>query len=179
MTQINLLPWREQERQAKKNKFAIVIGIAIGITVFFILLVHLYLNSLIDSQNQRNTYLTTTLNQEQANLGDLNKEQTKQTDISTQLRFLYSLSNSSYQAVRLLDQLARTVPNGVSLSSVARNGNAITLLGKTQSNLQVTLFMKNIANSPIFKQPVLTEISSKQSTTGDEKYFQLSVEQQE
>ena len=133
---------------------------------------------MIHDQEQRNNYLQSELDQANAGL-DVLKRKTKQSIVDTQLRFIFSLRNRSYQAVRMLDELTRIIPDTISLTEISRTGNTITILGRAQSNLQITLFMKNLDRSPVFKQPVLTEINTKENTSGDERSFRLTVEQEE
>ncbi len=175
--QINLLPWREQARQIKRKQFLITLAGFIGLTLLFVAIYHIYLDSIVSNQNLRNSYLQTVLNQEQSVLLALEKQKEKQTQINLQLHFLYSLRETSYNAVQILNELTQVVPEGVSLIKLTREGNTITLLGGAQSSLNVTLFMKNISNSHIFNQPDLTEITTKQVKTGEDKYFQLIVKQ--
>jgi len=177
MLQINLLPWREQARLVKKKQFNLVLAGFIGLTVFFVLMIHFYFDGLINYQQKRNTFLQDQLTQAEAELAALNKKKNEVQVIDAALHFIISLREKSFQAVRLLDGLVRVVPEGVTLNKIARADNTITLLGSAQSDIQITYFMKNMENSPIFYQPTLSEISSKETSMGDETYFQLKVEQ--
>jgi len=179
MTQINLLPWREQLRQTKRMNFTFILTGFIALTLFLLFIVHLYLYRVINDQQQKNNYLQSDFQHEQSELGTLNKKKQEQLNVISQLHFIFSLRDNSYRAVRLLDGLARVVPDAVSLNKIMRQGNTITITGKAQSNLQVTLFMENMAKSKIFKQPALTEINTKENSSGEERFFQLNVEQQE
>lgn len=179
MTKINLLPWREQARRARKLQFVYILAGAIGIAILFIVILHLYYNMLIGHQQSRNIFLQTQIDREQTTLGILAKKKKEQTVVDTELHFIFGLREKSYQAVRLLDELPRIVPEGLSFNNIARTSKGIILIGKAQSNLEITLFMKNIAKSKIFKQPELTNITGKESAVGEERSFELKVEQQE
>lgn len=178
MTQINLLPWREQARQARKMEFVYVLAAFIGLTLIFVFIGHLYYGSLISHQQKNNAFLQEQLDQEQQILNALNKKKKQQTLIYSQLNFLISLQEKSYQVVRMLDELVRVIPDGVALLKVTREKNSVTMYGKANSNLQVTQFMENIEKSSVFKQPILTEIAAKDGVLREEKYFQLQVEQE-
>jgi type IV pilus assembly protein PilN len=178
MTQINLLPWREQVKKTKIQQFVLILSACIIITLAALVFLYFYLEMLVTQQKARNNYLTTTITQAENQLHQLKAKQQAVDLIQAELGFLFALRDSSYQAVRLFDALPRVVPDAVSLSSVKRNGNVTMLEGTAQSALQVTQFMKNINQSPVFKQPELSEISNKKNTTGDERNFQLKVIQQ-
>lgn len=179
MPQINLLPWREQAKKAKKIRVALYLAGFICLTLLFVLILHIYYDILIYNQESRNDFLQSEMTEEGAQLLALKKKKEKQTAIISELRFVISLREKSYSAVNLLDELVRVVPEGVSFNKIIRNGNNIVILGKAQSEVQITLFMKNITKSVVFKQPVLTQISSKENVSGNETYFQLKIEQQE
>ena len=57
MAHINLLPWREEKRQERLKQFAIGTGLSVVLTAVLFYSVVLFVNSLIDEQNDRNNYL--------------------------------------------------------------------------------------------------------------------------
>lgn len=179
MTQVNLLPWREQARQAKKMRFLLVIGLFVGLAVLMEIFLHFFMLSMINNQLRVNSYLQVQLDQEQKIVVQLNNKKKEGGVIYAKLKFIYLLQNESYRAVKLLDALPRVLPDGVSLIKLTREGVNITLAGRAKSNLQVSVLMENIAKNPIFNQPVLTEISGKESATGDEKLFQIKIVQKD
>lgn len=179
MTQINLLPWREQARQKKRWRFLFILIGFVVLTLFMVMLLHIYYSVLISNHNSEIILIQSSLAKEEVTLADLNKENQDKTKIDLHVKFLIGLRKRSFDAVRLLDELPRVIPEAVSLTHLVRENNNITLIGKAGSNLQVTLFMENIGKSKFFKQPVLTEISSKENASGDERFFQLKVEQKE
>lgn len=178
MTQINLLPWREQARHAQKIRFGLMILAAVIMTLFIALLFDLYNRSLISHQAKRNAFLQTMLDQEGANLGKLNKKKQLLAVMDDDIHYILNLREQGYRVIRLLDALARVVPEGVTLNRIVREENKIVIIGRAQSNIQITMFMKNMTNHALFKQPVLTQISTKENTTGTETVFQLEVVQQ-
>jgi type IV pilus assembly protein PilN len=175
MAQINLLPWREQARQDKRTRFMVTLGIFIGITLFFILILHLYVSNEINLQLQRNTYLQLEFDQTKAEVAALKIKQKDQIALMAQLHFIIDLRNKSFIVIRLLAELSQAVPDALLINKIERKENIVTVVGKAESNSQVTTFMKNIALSPIFNQPDLTEISAEKKGNSEEKYFQLTV----
>ena len=61
MPHINLLPWREELRAAKQRQFNTALGGAALVTGLAIAFVHIQMTTMIDSQNNRNKYLETTI----------------------------------------------------------------------------------------------------------------------
>ena len=179
MTDINLLPWREQARQVKKIRFAILSGSTIVAAFLLVIFVHIYLNQLINHQMRRNQFLQSAIDKEQAVVFDLNKKKKELATISTQLNFLFNLRRQSYQAVHLLNELILVMPEPVSFNKLVREKNHVLVFGKAKSNLEITQLMKNIDASHQFKQPELTEINAREGSTGDERFFQLKIIQED
>lgn len=179
MTQINLLPWREQARKEKHIRFGMTVLAAVCFTLFLILLLHIYYSSLIAFQERRNVYLSDELNKEETELKELNKKKDEQAEIIAGLNFIASLRQKSYKVVSMLSELVRVIPSGISLNKVVRTGDKLIIFGKAQSEVEITLLMKNIAKSTVFSKPELTEFTSKENSGGNEIDFQMHVEQQE
>lgn len=177
MTFINLLPWREQARQAKKNRFFLTLAVAMGITLLFSLFYHVYFSSMITHQEYANHLLETKLLEEKAKLQTFMLKQKNQALLLNNLHFIFSLREKSYLAVRLLDELARIVPDSIMLTDIKQEKNLILITGKAESNLQVAIFLEKIAKSPFFQKPVLTEISGNLENGGEERNFKLAFQQ--
>jgi type IV pilus assembly protein PilN len=71
-----------------------------------------------------------------------------------------TLQANRTEAVHLLDQLVRQLPDGVYLRTVRQNGARVTLVGYAQSNARVSTLMRNIESSPWLAAPELIEIRS-------------------
>ncbi len=177
MALINLLPWRERARYESKIRFFITLTIVIGIALFISVLYHFYFTSLISRQINNNNLLRAELDQEKASLTSLMNKKKSQAVITENINYLFSLYESNYNVVRLLNELARIVSESILITEIKREKDTITLLGKTESNLQVSLFMENIAKSAFFQNPILTEISGKDDkTVGDVRNFKLKFQ---
>lgn len=175
MVQINLLPWREQELKEKQKKFLILLGYLLIFTLFILFIIHLYLAALLSSQLDRNDYLSSQLKIEQQALEQLYNNKQKLLTLDAQIHFIFNMQRISYQAVSFLSELTRIVPSGVWLDEINRQGSVLSIEGNAESDSQVTIFMKNIYKSSVFSQPVLTEISAKESNASQRKQFRLNV----
>ena len=179
MDQINLLPWREQARQVKRTEFLITLGFFIGLTLVLVFILHLYLSMLVCHQMDRNQYLQSELDKNQGEVTTLKEKKKEVLALRAQLQFLKELRGKSYRAVRILNMLTTAVPQSLSLEKVIRNGNSVMIEGVAQSDLEVTLFMKNISTTHGFAQPVLTGINTEKTDTQGQRHFQLTVQQQD
>ena len=58
MAQINLLPWREEQRQELKKEFLVTVGLVLALGIGLVLLGDRIVDSQIENQKARNQYLT-------------------------------------------------------------------------------------------------------------------------
>jgi type IV pilus assembly protein PilN len=178
MNQINLLPWREYTKKRKQIQFGIIVAVVAALGLFCTIFFHIHYASTIRHQQDRNALLQTELDQQATQLMTLNKQKKELIKIEDQLHFLFTLRESGYGAVRLLNELAILNPDSVTLYKIIRVGDDITVFGKAKSNLQITMFMESIKKSKFFVQPDLTEINGKEGNAGEERNFQLKIKQQ-
>jgi type IV pilus assembly protein PilN len=179
MTQINLLPWREQARHIKKMRFLITIGGFVILTLVLVLFVHIFFKNAIRHQQKRNTFLQTQISQSQTSYTELEKNKAAQDLTLEKIGFLVGLQNKSYRAVKLFNELPKIVPENVTLIKMKREGNSVYLQGTAPTNLDITALMKNLTRSKVLVQPDLNEISAKDATEENQKMFELKVVQKE
>ena len=73
-----------------------------------------------------------------------------------------SLQSDRAEAVRLLSELVKQMPEGVYIRSLKQEGVKISLGGYAQSNARVSTLMRNIEASPWLEKPRLIEIKAVQ-----------------
>ena len=179
MVQINLLPWKEQERQVELVIFSLKLLVSALAALFCVFLCHVYFDQVIHYRQKRNDFLQAELNQTQVELAALEKQQEQETALLDKMHFIINLRNQNYKIVRLLDALAVLTSPTVSLTKIIRDKDNITLEGVAQSDIEITLFMKNLARSSIFDEPVLTGIGPKKTGEIIQRFFQLKLTQRE
>ena len=157
---INLLPHREQKRAARQRQFiSLAISLAIlGLAV--IGLVHMILASQIDSQNSRNALLKSEIAKLDEQIREIDKLREQTQALLARKQVVETLQTNRTEAVHLLDQLVRQLPDGIYLRSVKQQGTRVTLIGFAQSNARVSTLMRNIESSPWLVSPELVEIKS-------------------
>jgi type IV pilus assembly protein PilN len=182
MTQINLLPWREQGRQIKKVIFGIILAGCVVVSVFLVFFIHFYLHYENSVQIDRNNYLQSMLDQTNSQISALKLKQKVRDKIVDELNLITNLRKQSYAAVSMLNLLIKSVPASVLIEKVSREGAVFSIEGVADSDLATTLFMRNIDSITGFKQPVLNVIKTEKGTAQNastEIHFQLKVEEQE
>ncbi len=160
MVRINLLPHREQKRQARQRQF---ISMAIGLAVLAIAvvgLVHVVIAARIDNQTSRNKLLQDEIAKLDEQIKEIDKLREQTQALLARKQIVETLQANRTEAVHLLDQLVRQLPDGLYLRSVKQAGGKVTLVGYAQSNARVSTLMRNIESSPWLTQPELVEIKS-------------------
>ena len=160
MVRINLLPHREQKRQARQRQF---VSMAIALAVLGVVivgLVHIIIVARIENQNGRNALLKTEIAKLDDQIKEIDKLREQTAALLARKQIVETLQSNRTEAVHLLDQLARDLPDGVYLKSVKQVGAKVTLVGYAQSNARVSTLMRSIESSPWLTAPELIEIKS-------------------
>jgi type IV pilus assembly protein PilN len=160
MVRINLLPHREQKRQARQRQFvSLAIGLAI-LGIGTIGLGHILIAAQIENQNGRNRLLTSEIAKLDEQIKEIDRLRDQTQALLARKQVVETLQANRTEAVHLLDQLVRQLPDGVYLKSVRQNGTRVTLVGYAQSNARVSTLMRNVETSPWLSSPDLVEIRS-------------------
>jgi type IV pilus assembly protein PilN len=177
MPRINLVPWREAERKRKRQEFSVGAVAALMFAAVISFAVNWQMQSAIDEQMERNQYLTgqiAELDKQIAEILDL--EQQKQR-LQARIQVIEQLELSRPEIVHVFDQLVRTTPDGIYLTSVKQNNRKIELRGIAQSSTRVASYMRNIDGSEWLRDPAL-EILETKGATDSGSQFTLNASQE-
>ena len=171
MPRINLLPWREQERKVRRREFMVAAGGAIFAAVIFTLGGKLLYSSWIDSQNEKNNLLKKEIVKVNAQIADIQDLENRKQRLVARMEIIEKLQRKRPEIVHLFDELVKTVPDGIYLTSIKQNGNKLEIHGVAQSSTRVSTFMRNIDSSVWMDNPVLQVVeSSRDSPTGGSNF---------
>jgi type IV pilus assembly protein PilN len=155
---INLLPHREQKRQARQRQFVSLAALLAILGLGVIGLVHFVFASRIENQNNRNALLKTEIVKLDEQIKEIDKLRDQIAQVLSRKQVVETLQANRNEAVHLLDQLVRQLPDGIYLRSIKQVGTKVTLVGYAQSNARVSTLMRNVEASPWLAQPELVEI---------------------
>ena len=176
MVRINLLPHREQKRQARQRQF---VSLAIGLAILAIAVVglgHVVIAARIEDQNSRNKLLQSEIAKLDEQIKEIDRLRDQTQALLARKQVVETLQANRTEAVHLLDQLVRQLPDGVYLKSVKQNGARVTLTGYAQSNARVSTLMRNIESSPWLGAPELIEIRAVALDKQKVNEFSLAVQ---
>jgi type IV pilus assembly protein PilN len=177
MAHINLLPWRDELRKKKQQQFAVVgAGTAI-LGALLVLLAHMQMEGLIETQNQRNQFLDKEIAELDTKIAKIKDMEKTKNALLARMDIIQQLQRSRPQSVHLMDQLVYTLPDGVYLNKIAQQDLALTLSGVAQSNARVSAYMRNIDGSQWMAKPKLDVIETKDSERRRSAEFTLRAVQ--
>ena len=175
MARINLLPWRAELRKQRQKEFNTLLGLAAAAGVLISFLIVMYYNGQIEGQNNRNAYMTDQIAQVDLKLKEIEALAKKKADLLTRKQVIEELQSSRSQMVHLFDELVRTIPDGVKLSSIKQDGVILTLEGQAQSNARVSSYMRSLDASGWMTGSDLSIIEAKGGDKGLPFSFALRV----
>lgn len=167
MPRINLLPWRQQERQRRQKEFMIGAGGAVLAAAAVTLFTSWGVAAAIDRQRDRNELLKTEISDLDRQITEILGLEAQKQRLLARMEIIERLQRSRPEVVHVFDQLARTLPDGVYLTSVKQADKKIELKGVAQSSTRVSTFMRNIEASAWLENPQLQVVeTAKQGGTG-------------
>lgn len=178
MARINLLPWREQLREERKQRFLVAMVAFIGLGVGLVFLAAQYLNAQIENQMARNEFVRKEIAVLDARIKEISELKTKKEQLLERMKIIQDLQGNRPVIGRVFDQLVRTLPDGVYFSSVKMAGKAITIAGAAESNNRVSNLMRNLDASEWLEAPNLSEVKAVTAGAVDQaNVFLLTVQQ--
>lgn len=176
MIRINLLPHREQKRQARIRRFIAFLGIfALG-GIVAVGGGYLYLSQRIDVQKERNDFLTNEISMLDRQLNEIETLKKERQDLLDRKAVVERLQENRAEAVKVMDQLVRQTPEGIYLKTVSQEDVTLTIAGNAQSSARVATFMRALEDSTQFESPVLGEIKAADEAGQRLSAFTLKVQ---
>ena len=175
MIPINLLPHRAERRKAQQRQFLAMAGIAAAVGIALVILVHGLLAQRIDNQERRNRFLNDKIAELDKQIDEIQKLKEQTQAMLARKKVVESLQANRTEAVRLLDQLVRQLPDGLYLKAVKQTGDMVNVTGFATSNARVSTLMRNFEASPWLEEPKLVEIKAVKVGNANLNEFILNV----
>lgn len=177
MPSINLLPWREAERQRRQREFlaAVAGSLVAGAAVAFAVI--LFYNGLIDSQLDRNARLTTEIQELDKSIKEIEGLERQKERLIARMEIIERLQKSRPEIVHLFDEVARRLPEGVYLTSMRQTGANVEVNGVAQSSTRVSALMRQIDASDWLTDPGLTRVQTTDAGPGRQAQFVVTMKQ--
>ena len=175
MMRINLLPHRQIKRAEKQREFGLMALMAAGAACAVIFLGWQFLGSQKNTQLERNTRLETAITGLDKEIADIKDLKDQINNVLERKQIVENLQTNRSQAVVILDELTRQLPEGLYLKSIKQTGNLITLEGVADTNARVATLVRNLSVSNWMESPNLIEIKSLIVNNIKQNEFTLNV----
>jgi len=162
MARINLLPWREEQRQERQRQFMLSILFSFILGVILVFMIGLVFDQKIAHQNARNQVIQEEIGRLQARINRIRELEETRTRLLSRKRIIEELQASRSLTVEMLDQLAKSIPVGLTLNSISQQGTAVRLSGFSQSNARVSAYLQSLEENPLFRDPELSVVRTAQ-----------------
>jgi type IV pilus assembly protein PilN len=157
---INLVPWRAQARDQRKRAFLTCLAVSMLSILSLLILFHYLLSrKLADQQAINISYQQeiTKLNKQLVIVGQLKQQRQA---IITRISIIDKLQAKRAQTVTIFNDMVKALPHGIYLIRMKRIKNVITLTGKAESNIRISMFMRHLATMPWLAQTRLSQIQT-------------------
>lgn len=158
MSNINLLPWREEARQKQQQEYLTALLASAIAAALLMFAVSSYFGSKIDSQRARNSFLqaeTAILDQK---IQELNELKQQKQDLEQRLKLVQELQQSRNLLTQLFNAMADITPQGVYLTRVEKQGRLLKIEGKSESNNRLATLVRNIEQLDWLHSPSIQTI---------------------
>lgn len=173
MIRINLLPVRALKKKETTRQMLSVFFLSMGCVALVIFLFHLSLSSQLNkAETQINVY-NEEIKQLKIDTKDVNKFKAEKEDLQRRLNIIYTLQRAKTGPVRVLDDLATSLPGRLWLTSLKEKDGKMELKGLALDNPTIANFMINLEKSGVIKNVEL--IISQQLERKDVKLKEFTL----
>ena len=156
---INLLPYREEIKQRKKQQFKVLMLSALLIGAGLLVLTYLTINNAISRQEDRNALLGKEIEKLDKALGEILKLQQEKENFLSKKQKVEELQEKRSQAAYIIDSLKVVTPDNSYLTALeAESSTSYKITGRASSDNKIAMFMRSLPSTGVFAQPELLSI---------------------
>ncbi len=175
MARINLLPWREERRRELQRHFMTRLLMTCIVAVVAVFVVIAVYDQKIKHQQIRNELVKSETRKLESKIKRIDELERTRARLISRKQVIERLQASRSTTVELLDKLAKSIPVGVTLTSIRQQGQVLVLLGNSQSNARVSAYLKELEKNDLFLAPQLTFVKSAPNPTTATEPYQFSI----
>ena len=159
LVKINLLPYREEIKQRKKQQFKVLMLSALLIGAGLLVLTYLTINNAISRQEDRNALLGKEIEKLDKALGEILKLQQEKEKFLSKKQKVEELQEKRSQAAYIIDSLNVVTPDNSYLTALeAESSTSYKITGRASSDNKIAMFMRSLPSTGVFAQPELLSI---------------------
>jgi type IV pilus assembly protein PilN len=175
MARINLLPWREEARRERQRQFLYSLIGTLILGAILVLIIGLLFDQKINHQEARNQQIQVEINRLEQRIARIRDLENTRNRLLSRKQIIESLQASRSLTVELLDKLAKTIPVGITLTSVRQQGTRLTLLGTSQSNARVSAYLQSLTGMDLFVRPELQFVRASENPPNRTETYEFAI----
>lgn len=175
MMRINLLPHRQIKRAERQRQFGLMALFTAVLASAIVFVGWTYLDAKKQAQLNRNTRLEQAIAKLDIEIADISELKSQINNVLERKQIVENLQTNRSQAVVVLDELARQLPDGLFLKNIKQVGDVITLQGVADTNARVATLVRNLEVSNWLTSPILIEIKTSTLNGIKQNDFTLQV----
>lgn len=175
MARINLLPWREEARRERQRQFLYSLMGTLVLGAILVLIVGLLFDQRINHQETRNQQIQVEISRLEQRIARIRELENTRNRLLSRKQIIESLQASRSLTVELMDKLAKTIPVGITLTSVRQQGTKLTLLGTSQSNARVSAYLQSLEGMDLFVRPELQFVRASEDPPNRVETYEFAI----
>lgn len=175
MVRINLLPHRQVKRAERQRQFGLMALATVALASALVFMGWSVINAKKEAQDDRNRRLDEAILKLDSEIKDIKELKDQINSVLERKQIVENLQTNRSQAVVVLDEIARQLPEGVFLKSIKQQGNAIEIQGVADTNARVATLVRNLTASTWMESPNLVEIKAIALNNIKQNEFTLTV----
>lgn len=175
MIRVNLLPHRQLRREARQREFNLMAGFSAIAAVVIVFMGLTFINTQADAQLARNGRLDAAIVKLDKEISDIKDLKDQISIMLERKQVVENLQTNRSQAVVVLDELSRQLPEGMYLKSIKQKDSVIVIEGVADTNARVATLVRNLSASSWMESPSLVEIKSIMVNNLKQNAFILNV----
>ena len=160
MARINLLPWREEQRRERQKQFLTSLMMITIMGVVLVFMGGMIYDQKISHQQLRNDLVKSEIKKLEVRIRRIDELERTRHRLISRKEVIERLQASRSITVELLDNLAKSIPVGVALTTIRQQGTTLVLAGTSQSNARVSAYLKELKTNELFLNPQLDFVRS-------------------
>lgn len=144
MARINLLPWRQEERERRNKEFITLVAAVTLLALLTAFATWSYFNNELDEQRDANALITQENTRLDTALDEIDSLEQRRDDIVSRMQVIQDLQGRRPVPVHLWDDLAKAMPAALYLNNLKREDNTLILTGLADNPNVVSSLIRNL-----------------------------------